>query len=521
MRLGVLGATILMVAFSGSLSPALPQTTSSEAVRRLADNGDAKMQYAYGADLIRRNDVIGGIGYLERSAAQGFADAQFLLGQFYFTGRFFPRDVTEGRRLLMAAADQGHADAAKLLGVAPGSGLQLGRSGSAAPSQQAPLSAQSATEPDEFPSKPLPSPDMIASSDAISAFAVGQKAFLANNYAQALSPLRDAVRLGHAEAGYVLALMHNEGLGVAKDAAQTQELLSVSAHRGFARAQDMLGGLYLKKGQANAASAAMWYERAAKSGFAEAQHNLAILYTTGLGVSRDPAKARRLLQLAAGQGHVQSRDLLAKLDAAPGSPPTTATPPRVVAQKGLPTGDIAIPADLYPAELRALHERPLSDSARVVVELTPRLKNVPASYLYEYARRVFEADTAAGFRWYWVAQIRARYEAQRCSDQSAHQGVAYLGALADNVIKAIAADRVAFAATINGALNEETLFPLVTNSYWICMHGIKAYAAAMTQQNMQNWLIPQADWPALRAKLRADAQAAAAKIIADAGAAKN
>jgi hypothetical protein len=314
-------------------------------------------------------------------------------------------------------------------------------------------------------------------------------------------------------------LMYNEGLGVAKDAAQIEDLLSVSAHLGFAHAQDMLGGLYLKKGQANATSAAMWYERAAKSGFAQAQHNLAILYTTGLGVSRDSAKARRLLQLAAGQGHAQSRDLLAKLDAVPGAPPSTATPPRVVAQKGMPTGDITIPADLYPAELRALHERPTSDSARIVGELTPRLTNVPASYLYEYARRVFEADKTAGFKWYWVAQIRARYEAQRCSDRSAHQGVAYFGALADNVVKAVNTDRVAFASTINAALNEETLFPPNSNPSWICIHGIKAYSAAMTHQNMENWTIPQSDWPALRAKLRNDAQAAAAKIIADAGAA--
>ena len=49
--------------------------------------------------------------------------------------------------------------------------------------------------------------------------------------------------------------------------------------------------------------AVRWYRKAAKQGFAEAQHNLGTLYGHGQGVPRDFAQAAHYCRLAAMQGH--------------------------------------------------------------------------------------------------------------------------------------------------------------------------------------------------------------------------
>ena len=52
---------------------------------------------------------------LHEMAAQGLAEAQRDLGIRYLQGRGLPRDVMKGRELLRQAADQGDAEAKKLL----------------------------------------------------------------------------------------------------------------------------------------------------------------------------------------------------------------------------------------------------------------------------------------------------------------------------------------------------------------------------------------------------------------------
>jgi len=170
-----------------------------------------------------------------------------------------------------------------------------------------------------------------------------------------------------------------------------------------------------------------------------------------------------------------------------------------------------VPGD--PDELMRLHDNP--DGAAVIAELTPRLKDVPPAYLYEYARRVFEVNAAEGFKWFWVAQVRARYDALRCTDTTAHQGVLALPELASNVVKAIQADELASARQIEPAMAEETTFPANTNPAWICVHGAKASTAIRIGDKLPNWVISEWDWSSLRQKVRADARISASKILTD------
>lgn len=61
--------------------------------------------------------------------------------------------------------------------------------------------------------------------------------------------------------------------------------------------------------------AAEEFGKSASQNHAGSQYHLAVLYMKGEGVGRDLKKARTLLEASSGQGNVQARQALEKLDA--------------------------------------------------------------------------------------------------------------------------------------------------------------------------------------------------------------
>lgn len=92
--------------------------------------------------------------------------------------------------------------------------------------------------------------------------------------------------------------------------------LLASANGNLPEAQNELGLLYLsgKMGVTDPSAALAWLTRAAQSGFAQAQYNLAVLYDRGAGgVARNIENAGQLYMLAANQGHGPATLALAHL----------------------------------------------------------------------------------------------------------------------------------------------------------------------------------------------------------------
>jgi hypothetical protein len=56
-----------------------------------------------------------------------------------------------------------------------------------------------------------------------------------------------------------------------------------------------------------------WYRKAAEQGHAEAQNNLALLYTDGKGVAQDYKKALKWYRMAAEQGYARAQTNLGRL----------------------------------------------------------------------------------------------------------------------------------------------------------------------------------------------------------------
>jgi localization factor PodJL len=122
-----------------------------------------------------------------------------------------------------------------------------------------------------------------------------------------------AAEKGHNEAQFMLASLYERGEGVKKDEATAIALYKKAAGAGHVRAMHNLGAMLLKQAQEQSVhdaaaavlsyrEAGVWFERAAKVGFADSQYNLAVLYERGLGIEQDLLRAYQWYVQAAKAG---------------------------------------------------------------------------------------------------------------------------------------------------------------------------------------------------------------------------
>lgn len=99
--------------------------------------------------------------------------------------------------------------------------------------------------------------------------------------------------------------------------AQAMTWFRKAAHQGFAQAQHNLGVMY-DEGQGvtqDYAQAVKWYRKAADQGDVGAQYNLGLMYAKGQGVIQGNIAAHMWWNIAATTGHksaVENRDIVAK-----------------------------------------------------------------------------------------------------------------------------------------------------------------------------------------------------------------
>lgn len=169
--------------------------------------------------------------------------------------------------------------------------------------------------------------------------AAGMRAFQNKDYKAAFNEWRKAAETGQPEAEFDLGVLYAQGLGVARDLTQAEQWYRKAADQGNAEAEFALGQMYslgwgVPRDEADAMrwfqmangpdtdgpptdwslivgygqpqdqkQAAYWYQMAAEKGHAEAQYNLARLYSAGKGVPHDDEKAARWMRASASQGY--------------------------------------------------------------------------------------------------------------------------------------------------------------------------------------------------------------------------
>lgn len=145
---------------------------------------------------------------------------------------------------------------------------------------------------------------------------VAVQAYQKGDFQAAFRVLENLAKQGNSEAQYNLAVLYQDGLGVAKSDDQAFYWYEKAAWQGLAEAQFMTGLLY-SEGEGvkqDYEQAFYWYQRAAEQNHAEAQNNLAARYATGTGVVKNIDLAKYWYQRAAKQGNANAAYTLQQLE---------------------------------------------------------------------------------------------------------------------------------------------------------------------------------------------------------------
>ena len=278
------------------------------------------------------------------------------------------------------------------------------------------------------------------------------------------------------------------------------------AEKGDAQSQVLIGeilalGLGTKQDDEEAVR---WFRRAAEQNYPRGQYSLGSMYYRGQGVPQDFEAAARWYRPAAQKGQQEAMVSLHDLYY------------RGLADRpDIPQPDIAkhtanpIVADLkdeLTGEAKALHDRPFSENAVIVPWLKSHIRQLAPNYLYELSRRVFSYSREEAFAWYWVGHIRARYDAIRCRDRTARQGILALSNIAPDVQEALYEDDAQARSAATMALVMEVEFPTGTLPLWICRLGtqdILAEREGKTLLLFDEVVVPASEWKTLRDRIRA------------------
>lgn len=75
-------------------------------LQKAADRGAAWASYALSSLCMKRNDLAGGVRWMQKAAEQGFGNAQGMLGIFYSSDKMCPKDLVKACVWLKVSASE-------------------------------------------------------------------------------------------------------------------------------------------------------------------------------------------------------------------------------------------------------------------------------------------------------------------------------------------------------------------------------------------------------------------------------
>lgn len=129
----------------------------------------------------------------------------------------------------------------------------------------------------------------------------GLLAYEQGDFATALQEWTQLAQEGNTQAHHNIAILYENGQGVAQDLVQAQQWCEKAAQLGDVQAQTHLG--YLLADAGNVQAAVEWWHKSADAGDAEAQFALGQAYHSGQGVAQDDDEAADWFEAAALQNH--------------------------------------------------------------------------------------------------------------------------------------------------------------------------------------------------------------------------
>lgn len=131
-------------------------------------------------------------------------------------------------------------------------------------------------------------------------FSSGIAAFEAKHFSRAIQLLSPFADNGDAHAQHMVAIMHQNGLGVVQSDKEGYKWMMKSAEQDYAIAQHGIGFMYLEGEcvEKDGAKAVEWFTKASDQGLQGSMTTLAMMYEQGNGVEQDSAKAKELYKAA-------------------------------------------------------------------------------------------------------------------------------------------------------------------------------------------------------------------------------
>jgi TPR repeat protein len=118
---------------------------------------------------------------------------------------------------------------------------------------------------------------------------------------------RQEANSGDAKAQYQLGLLCLEGVGF--DRGEGRMWIVRAARNGHPEAQFKLANMQLKSSAVPNQEHIKWLEEAARNGYAPAQYKLSVYFAEGLGVPKNPLRAKYWMMRAAKQGYRQQEQI--------------------------------------------------------------------------------------------------------------------------------------------------------------------------------------------------------------------
>ncbi len=150
----------------------------------------------------------------------------------------------------------------------------------------------------------------VAMAPAAADLRQGVAAYARGDFAAAMAQWRPLAEVGDAAAQFHLGGLHENGLGVAKDALAASRWYRRAAEQDHREAAKRLALINFAGGfmWTSKLQAVIWFRRAAGLGDAESQGFMGLIYREGWGVTPDRIAALMWLSLAATNGHAKAAD---------------------------------------------------------------------------------------------------------------------------------------------------------------------------------------------------------------------
>jgi uncharacterized protein len=236
-----------------------------------------------GIDAAQSGDFKTAHKIFSKYAKLGFAKAQYFLGAMHFNGDGVVENIKEATKWWKLAAEQGNADAQKLL--------------------------------DQLQKEKGKQKRGSTAIGTVEELKNAKDAYIRKDYKTAYKLLLPLAEQGEVVAQYRLGVMYRKGLGVPQDDKEAIKWYRLAAEQGHPEAQYQVGWMhYNGKGvPQDDKEAIKWYRLSAEQGDALAQGNLGWMYQNGEGVTQDNKEAIKWYRLAADQGDADAQKLLDEL----------------------------------------------------------------------------------------------------------------------------------------------------------------------------------------------------------------